>query len=150
MKRNVKDLSSPHALLIFFLLHSSINTPATGSDGFDVDPEGYMMFCPCMGRFGNQIAQFLGAMSFAKALNRTLILPHFIEYIPYQSGSLQIPFEDYFRYSSVLGYHKALTMDFFMGTVGNKVFPKGKRYILVALALCTCCYFLECLLQPHQ
>jgi len=97
------------------------------SDGFDVDPEGYVMFCPCMGRFGNQIAQFLGAMSFAKALNRTLILPHFVEYIPYQRGSLQIPFEDYFRYKSLNAYHKSLTMDFFMGTVGHQVFPKGRR-----------------------
>lgn len=115
------------SLLVFLLLHSLINSPVTGLNSFEVDPDGYMMFCPCMGRFGNQIAQFLGAMSFAKALNRTLILPHFIEYIPYQSGSLPIPFEDYFRYKSVLAYHKALTMDFFMGTVGNKVFPKGNR-----------------------
>jgi len=114
-----------HFSLLVFLLHSSVKS--IKQEGFEVDPEGYLMFCPCMGRFGNQIAQFLGAMSFAKALNRTLILPHFIEYIPYQSGSLQIPYEDYFRYKSALAYHKALTMDFFMGTIGNKVFPKGKR-----------------------
>ena len=110
------------------LLHFPFSSPLT--DGFDVDPEGYIMFCPCMGRFGNQIAQFLGAMSFAKALNRTLILPHWVEYIPYKSGSLQIPFEDYFRYPSALAYHKSLTMDYFMGTVGDKVFPKGRRVSL--------------------
>ena len=113
-------------LVIFLLLLLYAPSPST-SDGFDIDPEGYIMFCPCMGRFGNQIAQFLGAMSFAKALNRTLILPHFVEYIPYQSGSLQIPFEDYFRYGSINAFHKSLTMDFFMGTIGPRVFPKGKR-----------------------
>ena len=125
------DVTRDHfvPVVIFLLLALHSPSSSSGSD-FDVDPEGYVMFCPCMGRFGNQIAQFLGAMSFAKAINRTLVLPHFVEYIPYQAGSLQIPFEDYFRYRSILGYHKALTMDFFMGTVGHSVFPKGRRLSL--------------------
>ena len=33
--------------------------PLVRSADFEIDPNGYITFCPCMGRFGNQVCFFM-------------------------------------------------------------------------------------------
>lgn len=41
-----------------------------------------------VGRFGNQMSQYIGAIAFAKGLDRTLVLPPFVRYRPMTAGSV--------------------------------------------------------------
>ncbi len=59
-------------LFSIFLCASSKNN--------DIDLNGYVVFCPGMGQFDNQVEQFIGALAFAKETQRTLVLPYWIEY----------------------------------------------------------------------
>lgn len=59
----------------------------TVKEDITADPNGYVLFCPCMGRFGNQMSQYIGAIAFAKGLDRTLVLPPFVKYRPRTAGS---------------------------------------------------------------
>ncbi|CAG7833346.1 unnamed protein product [Allacma fusca] len=96
-------------------------------EALEIDPEGYIAFCPCMGRFGNQADQFLGALSFAKSINRTFVVPHWVEYVPYEAGSSQVPFSKYFNPGGIQKYHRAVTMDVFMAKIAPKIWPPEKR-----------------------
>ncbi|XP_011664107.2 GDP-fucose protein O-fucosyltransferase 1 [Strongylocentrotus purpuratus] len=99
-----------------------------GSESRDIDPNGYVVYCPCMGRFGNQGDHFLGALSFAHGLDRTLILPPWNEYHVQRHGqAVQIPFDKYFKVDPLREYHRVITMGTFMEELAPSLWPEGKR-----------------------
>jgi len=100
----------------------------TNTQEKQIDENGYLMYCPCMGRFGNQAEHFLGALEFSKQLNRTLVLPPWIEYHNSPAGSKMVTFDEYFDVRMVNKYHRAITMQFFFKYLAEKVWPVGHRH----------------------
>jgi peptide-O-fucosyltransferase len=84
------------------------------------DPNGYVLFCLCMGRMGNQIDHLLGGMAFAEALNRTLILPPFRTY-------RNVRFTEWFRFEPIASHQKAVLAEDFMEYLAPTYWPPGKR-----------------------
>ena len=79
------------------------------------------------GRFGNQADHYLGAIAFAKGLDRTLILPPWVEYHKGEPRSDQVPFAHYFNVSIVAEYHRVIPMEEFMETLADEIWPQEKR-----------------------
>lgn len=84
------------------------------------DENGYVFFCLCMGRFGNQADHFLGGLSFTKAVNRTLVLPAFRTY-------KNIPFNEWFKVEPLEEYHRVILAEDFMAELASEHWPVGKR-----------------------
>ncbi|CAH3149679.1 unnamed protein product [Porites lobata] len=106
----------------FFLVLNRATTSEneSNSSNFKWDPRGYVFYCPCMGRFGNQAEHFLGAIAFAKALDRTLILPPWRTY-------KNVPFSDFFQVEPLQSYHRVILAEDFMKHLAPTHWPKEKR-----------------------
>ncbi|XP_047502829.1 GDP-fucose protein O-fucosyltransferase 1-like [Penaeus chinensis] len=120
----MKDFAK--SILIFILLTLSLRVCVSTTDS-EADPSGYILYCPCMGRFGNQADHFLGALGFAKGLNRTLVLPPWVEYKPGLTRSIQVPFDTYFKVEPLAKFHRVLTMHEFMDKLAPAIWPPEKR-----------------------
>uniref|UniRef100_A0A915PU11 GDP-fucose protein O-fucosyltransferase 1 n=1 Tax=Setaria digitata TaxID=48799 RepID=A0A915PU11_9BILA len=88
---------------------------------------GYVAYCPCMGRFGNQMEHFLGMLAFAKALNRTLVLPPFVEYHPGKRQAVMVDFDKYFLVKPLLKFHRMVVMRDFIRETASNLWPLDKR-----------------------
>eukprot|EP00092_Neocalanus_flemingeri_P032584 GFUD01035440.1.p1 GENE.GFUD01035440.1~~GFUD01035440.1.p1 ORF type:complete len:377 (+),score=114.61 GFUD01035440.1:95-1225(+) len=88
---------------------------------------GYLAYCPCMGRFGNQADQFLGSLAFARGLGRTLVLPPWVMYTASLGKAEMVAWDSVFNVTLLAEYHEVITMEQFMEEQAEKVWPKGKR-----------------------
>jgi len=115
----MKPLSVPMVLL----LSVQLSTPTLVTDG-------YLAYCPCMGRFGNQADQFLGSLAFARGLGRILVLPPWVMYSNTMGKVDLVSWDSVFNVTVLGEYHKVITMKQFMEETADQVWPAGQRVSL--------------------
>lgn len=113
-------------IIVFIYCTSTYTEAKLINSESEHDSRGYIMYCPCMGRFGNQAEQLLGSLLFAKSLNRTLLLPPFIHYGLGHVPVLE-PFENIIQVEPIKEYHNVMLLTDFMTTNAKKTWPPGSR-----------------------
>jgi peptide-O-fucosyltransferase len=66
-------------------------------------------------------------LGFARGLNRTLVLPAWIEYRKGEAKSIQVPFDKYFKIAPLLEYTSVMTMEKFMKDLAPTIWPPESR-----------------------
>ena len=94
------------------------------------DENGYILYCPCMGRFGNQADHLLGALAFAKKLNRTFVVPPWIghNFIASYRNSFS-SYSSWFELDSLKKYHRSILMEDFMNDLAPHIWPPAARKV---------------------
>ena len=107
----------------FTFLFLLLFTPAS----LFLQENAYILYCPCMGRFGNQAEQLLGVLHFAHSLNRTLVLPPFIQYVDREVTF--IPFDHIIDIQTLSSHQPVVTMEHFLKDVAPKMWSKSDQKI---------------------
>lgn len=107
--------------LILVLVSICVDGSVTTSSA-EWDANGYVMYCPCMGRLGNQFEQFLGAIRFIKEMNRTLIVPPWVAY-DHKSGTSFTAYDTWFDIDELGKYLRVIPMNKFMEELAPTYWP---------------------------
>ena len=92
---------------------------------WDAD-RGYLIACLCMGRYGNQMDQLLGALHFAKRTGRIFVAPPLTGWGKYSPATgLRTsfrPLDSVFDIAALNEYHTTITMEDFVTFFANETY----------------------------